>query len=147
MRVADESDQLDLQGMLLGQAREALARYCRAQVRTSRTEPSRRGLNPMICRHSSDPMEPPAPVTMTTRSRMQASNKPVFRRNRVSSQQIRHIDFAQIGQICLAGHELLDVGNRLHMHAQRLELSQNLAPAAARQRRHRKQDSIDAVRL
>ena len=78
-------------------------------------------------------MEPPAPVTMTTRSRMQASNRPVFRRDGISSQQIRHVDFAQIRQIRLAGHELLDVGNRLHVHAERLELSQYLAPTAAGQ--------------
>ncbi len=32
----------------------------------------------MICRQSSEPIEPPAPVTMTTRSRMQASNSPGF---------------------------------------------------------------------
>ena len=42
----------------------------------------------MICRHSSEPIEPPAPVTMTTRSRMQASNKPGLGRHRIAAQEI-----------------------------------------------------------
>ena len=101
----------------------------------------------MICRQSSDPIEPPAPVTMTTRSRMQASNNPSFGGTASLPSKSATSTSRKSARLALPSHELLDVGDRLHVHAERLELGQNFTPTATGQRGHGKQNSINAMRL
>ena len=100
----------------------------------------------MICRHNSEPIEPPAPVTITTRSRMQASNNAGLRRHRIASREIATstsrisptfaspvTSCSNSGTVCTctpSGSSWLKI-----------------SPAAPAERRQRQQDAIDAAIL
>ena len=97
----------------------------------------------MICRQSSEPMEPPAPVTITTSIANAGFEQSGLRRHGIASQKIAHVDLANVLDVGLAGDELLELGHGLHVHAQRLERAQDLAPAPAGQRGQRQQNAVD----
>ena len=75
----------------------------------------------MICRHSSEPIEPPAPVTSTHLPRMHEPNSCGLRRHRIAAQQIADVDVAQLVDLRLAGDQVRQVRQRLDVHAERLE--------------------------
>jgi len=104
---------------------------CRAPAPTSRTNTRRLGLRRMICRHSSEPMEPPAPVTSTHFSADARPGELGFRRHRIPSQQVAHIHVAQLVDLRLAGNQVRQVRQRLNVHPEGFQLGEDLAPAAA----------------
>ena len=106
---------------------------------------SRLGLKRMICRHSSEPIEPPAPVTSTHLPRMHEPNSRGFGGTGSRPSRSLDVDVAQLADLRLAGDQVGQIGERLHVHAERLELRENLAPAPARGGRHRQQHPVDAV--
>ncbi len=93
----------------------------------------------MIWRHSSEPIEPPAPVTMTTLPWIHASEQPRVRRHRVAPEQVAGIDVAHVLDARVAGEDVGVVRHRLHQQVQRLDRLENLLPAAARLRRQREE--------
>ena len=86
----------------------------------------------MICRHSSAPIEPPAPGHQHALAANARAEQLRLRRHRIPPQQIADVDIAQLVDLRLAGDEVGQVGQRLHVHAERLELRQDLAAPPAR---------------
>ncbi len=132
VRIADETDQIDLHRMFFGQRAQLsfdvverqFGHFEQHQPTWVQSDDLPAQLRADGAAGAGDHDHPVADAGV---------EQTVLRRDRVSTQQIRHIDFAQIRQIRLAGHELLDFGDGLHVHAQGLELSQNLAATAAGQ--------------
>ena len=64
--------------------------------------------------------------------------------HRVAAQEVGDGDFLELVDARSAGDEVGDPGHRLHVHAERHELREDLPPAAARQRGHREQHPVAA---
>ena len=68
-----------------------------------------------------------------------------LRRDRIAAQKVAHIDFADVLDVSLAGHQLLELRDGLNVDAQGLEGAQDLASAAAGEGRQREQHPVDAT--
>ena len=90
-------------------------------------------------------MEPPAPVTMHALAADAGAEQLRIRRHRIAPEQVADIHIAQLIDARLAGDDVGQIRQRLHVHAQRLERSEDLAPPPARGRRHGEQDALDRV--
>ncbi len=66
-----------------------------------------------------------------------------IRRHGIAPQQIADIDLTQLVDVRLAGDQVGQMGERLHVHAQLLQSGEHFAPPAPGSRRHCKQDPLD----
>src|SRR5579863_3353355 len=73
------------------------------------------------------------------------SGKSRFWRNRITPQEVGHVDISQLVDLGLAGNQIGQIRQGLHVHAEGLELSQDLAATPARGARQGDQDAIDAA--
>ena len=91
---AEAGDDLDRRASL----RAARARSCRARIRSDRAAAAWPGRCDTIWRHSSLPIEPPAPVTSTTLPAMLRANSGGIGRHRVAAEQVGDVDLADVGR-------------------------------------------------
>jgi hypothetical protein len=71
---------------------------------------SRRGRSARICRHSSAPIEPPAPVTITTFAADPRPQQRWVRLDRIAAQNVRDLDFAEFVNAPGAAGQFRQVG-------------------------------------
>jgi hypothetical protein len=94
----------------------------------------RRGRNRASCRHSSAPIDPPAPVTSTVRSRTSCLDRGGVELDGFASQQVLDPDGAQPRELDLAADQLVDAGDDLRLDAdgrQRSTRSRTIGPVAS----------------
>ena len=103
-------------GKLRVGARRIPARWCRARIRSARTAPAARGAKRAIWRHSSAPIEPPAPVTSTTRPVSQPLQSRGVEHHRIAPEQVVELDVAHLRHRDAPAHQVVE-----RRHGQHLE--------------------------
>ncbi len=83
------------------------ARCCRARTRSSRAARGAPARSAAIWRQSSEPIEPPAPVTSTTRPCSHAVQAGAVERHRIAAEQVVELDAAQLRDGDLAAHQIV----------------------------------------
>ena len=98
--------------------RRARARSRRAPARRGRRARAACGPMRAICRQSSEPIEPPAPVTSTISSGEVAGDRLEVDLDRLAAEHVLDLDGPDLpGEVEVAGDELVQARQRLHRHA------------------------------
>ncbi len=103
------------------------------------------GLSQMICRTSSDPIEPPAPVTITDLPVMLRAKQRRVGTDGIAAQEILGLDRSQVADGHAPSRQIFDGRQRADAHLQLLQLLQCRPAFATLRPRHRQQHFFDRV--
>ena len=126
--VADDRDAAPNGGFAVVAARCGSRAGCSRSARTSRSDA---GFSVAIWRHSSEPIEPPAPVTITRRPRDQLLERPAVEADRRARQQVLDRQVADLAELDLAVDDVAQVRQRLDRNLERLERADDRRGSAA----------------
>ena len=146
MSIADEPDELDLQRILLGDGAQFALDVVERELRHfEQHQPLRAQPDDLTAQLRADR----APRTRDHHDPVANAGLEERRLggHRIASQKVAHVDLADVVHVRVPGDQLLELRDRLYMHAQRLERAQYFAPPAPGQRRHRQQDAVDIAVL